>query len=165
MGRGRGAFPTGGREHDAAPAAMTDPLRISFDVDCPPDHAFTVWTSKIGTWWPRDHTVSGDPEEVVLEGSLGGRIYERTSGGERHEWGEVTVWEPPRRLSYLWHIGRARETATAVDIIFVGEGTTRTRVEIEHSGWESLGDEGDVGGDKNRGGGGGWPRHLRGPGK
>ena len=89
---------------------MTAPLRISFDVDCPPQHAFTVWTSKIGTWWPRDHTVSGDPEEVVLESGPGGRIYERTSTGERHEWGEVTVWEPPRRLAYLWHLGRDRAT-------------------------------------------------------
>ncbi len=131
---------------------MTAPLRISFDVDCPPDHAFDVWTSKIGTWWPRDHTVSGDPEEVVLECGRGGRIYELTSAGERHDWGEVTVWEPPRRLSYLWHIGRTREMATAVDITFVGEGGTRTRVEIEQSGWEALGEEADAWRDKNRGG-------------
>ena len=95
-------------ENTAHPAAMTAPLLISFDVDCSADHAFTVWTSKIGTWWPSDHTVSGDPEEIVLEGYPGGRIYERTSTGERHEWGEVTTWEPPRRLSYRWHIGRAQ---------------------------------------------------------
>jgi uncharacterized protein YndB with AHSA1/START domain len=131
---------------------VTAPLRITIDVDCPPEHAFSVWTSKIGSWWPRDHTVSGDPEEVVLESGRGGRIYERTSAGEQHEWGEVTVWEPPRRLSYRWHIGRTRETATEVDITFVGESATRTRVEIEHSGWEALGDEADVWRDKNRGG-------------
>ncbi len=29
------------------------------------------------TWWPDDHTVTGDPETVVLEPYLGGRIYER----------------------------------------------------------------------------------------
>ena len=70
---------------------MTSPLRLSFDVDCAPDHAFSVWTSKIGTWWPRDHTVSGDAAEVVLEAGAGGRIYERTASGTRHDWGEVTV--------------------------------------------------------------------------
>ncbi len=131
---------------------MTAPLRISFEVDCPPQHAFAVWTSKIGSWWPRDHTVSGDPDEIVLESGTGGRIYERTSEGGRHEWGEVTVWEPPRRLSYLWHIGRDRAAATAVEITFVGEGGTRTRVEIEHSGWETLGDAADVARDQNRAG-------------
>ena len=106
---------------------MTAPLLISFDVDCSADHAFNVWTSKIGTWWPSEHTVSGDPEEIVLEGYPGGRIYERTSTGERHEWGEVTTWEPPRRLSYLWHIGRERETATEVEISFIDEGVARAR--------------------------------------
>ena len=131
---------------------MTSPLRLSFDVDCAPDHAFTVWTSKIGSWWPRDHTVSGDAAQVVLEAGPGGRIYERTAAGTQHEWGEVTVWEPPRRLSYLWHIGRGRSTATEVAITFVDEGGARTRVEIEHTGWEVLGDEAETWRDKNRGG-------------
>src|SRR6202451_4205878 len=108
-----------GRNHPPPPPAMTAPLLISFDVDCPADHAFNVWTTKIGTWWPRDHTVSGDPEEIVLESGPGGLIYERTSTGERHEWGEVTAWAPPRRLSYLWHIGRERGTATEVEITFI----------------------------------------------
>jgi uncharacterized protein YndB with AHSA1/START domain len=129
---------------------MTAPLLISFDVDCSADHAFTVWTSKIGTWWPSDHTVSGDPEEIVLEGYPGGRIYERTSTGERHEWGEVTTWEPPRRLSYLWHIGRARETATEVEISFTDEGAARTRIDIAHSGWDEAGEDAEARRDQNR---------------
>ena len=31
---------------------MTEPLRMSFDVACSAGHAFTVWTSGIGIWWP-----------------------------------------------------------------------------------------------------------------
>jgi Activator of Hsp90 ATPase homolog 1-like protein len=131
---------------------MTAPLLISFDVDCPADHAFKVWTSKIGTWWPRDHTVSGDPDDIVLESGPGGRIYERTSTGERHEWGEVTGWEPPRRLSYLWHIGRERATATEVEITFVDQGAMRTRIEIVHSGWDKVGEDAQTRRDQNRSG-------------
>jgi uncharacterized protein YndB with AHSA1/START domain len=131
---------------------MSDPLRVTFDVDCPPDHAFTVWTSRLGTWWPRDHTVSGEPEEIVLEHGPGGRIYERTAEGEQHDWGQVTVWEPPHRLAYLWHIGRERATATEVEINFVGDGAMRTRVEIVHSGWDKLGDQAAARRDQNRGG-------------
>ena len=46
---------------------MTAPLRMAFEVACSADHAFTVWTSGIGAWWPPDHTVTGRAEEVVLQ--------------------------------------------------------------------------------------------------
>ena len=47
---------------------MTSPLRITFDVACPAEHAFAMWTSRIGTWWPPDHTVTGDQDlAIVLE--------------------------------------------------------------------------------------------------
>ena len=56
---------------------MTAPLRMSFDVACSAGHAFTVWTAGIGAWWPPDHTMTGRAEAVVLQGGVGGRIYER----------------------------------------------------------------------------------------
>ena len=62
------------------------------------------------------------------------------------------MWEPPHRLSYLWHIGRERGTATEVEISFVSDGATKTRIEIVHSGWETLGDEAGARRDQNRGG-------------
>jgi uncharacterized protein YndB with AHSA1/START domain len=130
---------------------LSAPLHITFGVDCPPRHAFAVWTSNIGTWWPPDHTVTGSPDEIVLEARPGGQIYE-TSAGVKHAWGEVTVWEPPRRLAYLWHLGRDRGDATEVEIRFVDEGGDRTRIEIEHSGWERLGDTADTWRDRNRAG-------------
>ena len=116
-----------------------EPLRLSFDVACSADHAFGVWTSRISTWWPPDHTVTGNAEQVVLQGDVGGRIYERTADGAEHDWGEVTVWQPPTRLAYLWHLGTSRSNATEVDIRFVAVGDQATRVEIEHRGWERLG--------------------------
>jgi uncharacterized protein YndB with AHSA1/START domain len=99
---------------------MTDPLRLSFDVKCSPKHAFGVWTERFGEWWPTDHTVSGHLDAaVVLQGRVGGRIYERTPDGREHDWGEITIWEPPARLAYSWHIGRHRQDATEVEIRFL----------------------------------------------
>ncbi len=120
---------------------MTAPLELAFSVACHPAEAFTVWTERFSTWWPDDHTVTGDPASVVLEPRLGGRIYERTLEGTEHDWGEVIVWEPPDRLCYLWHLRRDRADATEVEIRFLGEGAG-TRVEIEHRGWERLGTAG-----------------------
>ncbi len=122
---------------------MTAPLTLAFDVECSVEHAFTVWTERIGSWWPADHTVTGrDDVTVVLQGGIGGRIYERTTDGIEHDWGEVTVWEPPRQVSYLWHIGAARADATEVDIHFVARADGGTRVEVEHRGWDRLGSAG-----------------------
>jgi uncharacterized protein YndB with AHSA1/START domain len=132
---------------------VIEPIRLAFDVACPVDHAFDVWTSRIDRWWPADHTVSvEDGLRVVLEGRPGGRIFERTAGGAEHDWGEVTVWEPPTRLGYLWHLRRDRADATEVEIRFVDRGDATTRVEIEHRGWERLGADGESWRDRNHGG-------------
>ena len=131
---------------------MIEPIRLSFEVACRPDHAFEVWTGRIGQWWPVDHTVSGEPGvAVVLEPRRGGRIFERTVGGVEHDWGEVTTWEPPSRFAYLWHLGRDRTDATEVEIRFVDRGAA-TLVEIEHRGWEAIGTDGESWRDRNVGG-------------
>lgn len=131
---------------------MIEPLRIGFDVQCSLDHAFTTWTLRINHWWPADHTVTGRADaEVVLEPRVGGRIFERTPEGTEHEWGEVTVWDPPNRLGYLWHMRRDRADATQVEIRFQADGPT-TRVEVEHTGWERLGAAAQEWRDRNVGG-------------
>jgi hypothetical protein len=122
-----------------------EPLRMSFEIACPPDHAFDVWTTRLSSWWPTGHSVSGDPGAVVtLEPHLGGRIYERTPDGQEIDWGEITSWNPPHGLAYLWHIGRDRAQATDVEVRFVADGDGRTRLDIVHSGWERLGAEGEA---------------------
>jgi hypothetical protein len=123
---------------------VTAPLRLSFAVDCAADHAFEVWTSCIGVWWPPDHTVSGDPDAVVIEGHVGGRIFERTRDGAEHDWGVVTEWDPPRGLTFTWHLGRVADEATEVALRFVADGDAHTLVTIEHRGWERLAQFGDI---------------------
>jgi hypothetical protein len=122
---------------------MIEPMRLSFEIQCSAEHAFEVWTTRLPSWWPKGHSASGDPETVVtLEPRLGGRIFERTTDGTEIEWGEITIWEPPQRLGYLWHIARDRQDATDVDLHFVDLGDGTSRLDIVHTGWERLGVEG-----------------------
>ena len=68
-------------------------------------------------WWPPEHTALHEPgAEIVFEHRVGGRIFERTPQGDEIEWGEITEWEPPRRLRYRWHIATDPANATDVEI-------------------------------------------------
>ena len=122
---------------------MIEPLRISFDIACSPDHAFSTWTGRASSWWPAEHTVSHEPgAAIVFEPRAGGRIFERTRQGTEIEWGEIVEWDPPRRLRYLWHIATDPANATDVEIVFRELSDSTTRVEIEHGGWDRLGEIG-----------------------
>lgn len=117
---------------------MSAPIVMRLRVECSPEHAFDVWTRRIGLWWPRGHSVSGDPGlSVEIEPRAGGRVVERTPAGAEHVWGEVTAWEPPDRLAYLWHIYEARPEATDVEVTLAPDHGG-TLVTVTHTGWERL---------------------------
>lgn len=118
------------------------PIRRSVSVSWDPDRAFRRFTSDFGTWWPSSsHSIGGPTvRRVVFEPRDGGRIYEEHVDGRRFQWGQVLVWEPPRRVKFTWH--PAREPATAQDVLieFVPEDGG-TRVELTSTGWERWGDK------------------------
>jgi len=140
---------------------VIEPIRLAFEVGCPAERAFSTWTELTSTWWPGSHTVSAVAGlEIRFEPRVGGRIYERTPLGVEHDWGEITAWEPPGRLGYLWHLRADRADATEVEIRFTSIAADRTRVEIEHRGWERLGAAGEERRDRNRGGWAGLVPHY-----
>lgn len=131
---------------------LIEPLRIEFDVECSPDHAFDTWTAKATSWWPPEHTVSHERgAEIVFEPRVGGRIFERKSDGSEIDWGRIVEWERPRRIRYSWHIATDPKNATDVSIDF-RRAPRGTRIEIEHGGWERLGELGQTWRDANRAG-------------
>jgi len=133
---------------------MIEPFRLAFDVDAPQVHAFETYTREIDRWWPASHTHTGRSDlRIVLEGRVGGRIFERTPDGDEFDWGRIRVWEPPSRLVYSWHLLRDPMQATEVEIRFRSIDDDATRIEIEHRGWERLGAEGQDERDKH---GSGW---------
>ena len=70
------------------------------------------------------------------------------------------MWDPPRRLVYLWHLRFDRADATEVEVTFAAAGTG-TAVRIEHRGWERLGAVAEERRDRNLRGWSGVVEHFR----
>ena len=125
---------------------VIEPNRKSISVKAPVERAFATFTDGIAQWWPLDsHSVGAGrddvrTETVLFEGRVAGRLYERMSDGQEAAWGEVLVWEPPGRIVLSWHPGyEDASKSTEIEVRFTPEGDG-TRVELEHRGWERLGE-------------------------
>lgn len=125
------------------------PIRKAVSVNRSMQDAFRIFTESMGRWWPLEtHAVFAEgeagvrPETAVFEGREGGRVFERTTDGREVQWAEVLVWEPPRRLVLAWRTNPDSPAPTEIEVTFreIEEGTTE--VELEHRGWERLGDRG-----------------------
>lgn len=127
-------------------------VRVEVTVEASIDRAFTVFTERCDTWWPRSYRL-GEAERtgLVLEPGVGGRWYQRDAAGTECDWGRVLTWDPPRHLVLAWQIAPGfapepdPERASRVDVRFVADGPDRTRVTLVHSeferhgeGWESM---------------------------
>ena len=142
------------------------PVRISIVVEAPVPRAFEVFTQDMKAWWPADHhLLEGEVAEMVFEAQPGGRIYDRATDGRECTWARVVAYEPPDRAVFTWDINPAWEIETdperssEVEVRFIAESESRTRVELEHRHLERHGDgwEGMHGAVSSPGG---WPKTL-----
>lgn len=110
-------------------------VRKEVVVPVDPARAFEAFTAEIATWWPlASHSVGGDDAVgVSIDPRVGGLVAEATRAGERHVWGVVRLWDPPRRAVMSWHPGHQASDPTEVEVSF--EPTPDgTRVILEHRG-------------------------------
>lgn len=116
-------------------------IRRSIHVACPIEHAFETFTARMTDWWPlATHSIGEErAQTVVVEGRLGGRIYERMDDGTEAHWAWVRVWEPPHRLLLEWQVNPHAPAPTEIEVRFVTEAAG-TRVDLEHRGWEAYGE-------------------------
>jgi uncharacterized protein YndB with AHSA1/START domain len=128
-------------------ATATEAIRRSVTVDCSVEQAFETFTERIHEWWPLGkHSIeqyeSGNPAEtVVFQGGAGGQIYERTTKGEELKWADVVAYEPPHRFVLAWSPNRDQHRPkTEIEVTFTDEDG-KTRVDLEHRGWEAFGAE------------------------
>jgi uncharacterized protein YndB with AHSA1/START domain len=115
------------------------PVRQSTLVRSGIEHTFDVFVRTLGVWWPVQAFSAGRDRvrDVTLERRVGGRAYETWCDGSTVTWGELLVWQPPKRLTMTWN---GTPAPTEVELVFTALGPALTRVAVEHRGWEALSD-------------------------
>jgi uncharacterized protein YndB with AHSA1/START domain len=148
-------------------SAAATSIRHEIVVEAPIDRAFSVFTGDFGSFKPREHNLLGaDIAETVFEPRAGGHIYDRGVDGSECRWARVLAYEPPERVVFSWDINPQwrpetdPERTSEVEVRFMSEGDSRTRVELEHrhldrhgEGWEGVREGVDSEG--------GWPLYLQ----
>jgi uncharacterized protein YndB with AHSA1/START domain len=129
----------------------TDPnsVRKAIRVEAPREVAWQTFTEQMRTWWPLAVYKIGKANAVdaVIEPHVGGRWYERGDDDSTCDWGRVLVWEPPSRLVLSWDINGDFQyvpgLGTEIEVRFIAENESTTRVELEHRRFDRFGDRRD----------------------
>jgi uncharacterized protein YndB with AHSA1/START domain len=111
------------------------PIGLEYALPCSPEHAFAVYTGRIGDWWDPDYTANaGTLQGVTIEPRVGGRVYATHSDMGEHEWGEVTVFDPGRRLVHTFTLAQDPESPSEVTAELVADGDGCV-LRFAHGGW------------------------------
>jgi uncharacterized protein YndB with AHSA1/START domain len=120
---------------------MTSKAFLAVRVPADPARAFEAFTQQIASWWRPDRLLRITPHgdgELRFEPGANGRLVARLSNGETFEIGRISVWEPGRRLVFVWRQASfSPEQATEVEVLFEPAGE-ETRVSIEHRAWDTI---------------------------
>lgn len=119
--------------------AQDDVAHARASVNLSPPVAYEKFRHDIARWWPREYTYSGYAmEDLYLEGRKGGVFWERGPEGFRCDLARVMRWMPPEKMILRWHISPSHRPepdpvrASEVEIRFISDGGTGTRIEVEH---------------------------------
>jgi uncharacterized protein YndB with AHSA1/START domain len=129
-------------------------VQTSVTVEAPAERAFEVFTGDMKSWWPPEHHIlASELVDTVVEPRTGGALYDVGADGNSCQWGTVVAFEPPSRFVFQWNVSLQWQVeldpakSSEVEVRFIPEGPSTTRVELEHrnlerhgEGWESMRD-------------------------
>jgi len=120
-------------------------VRKSVTVSASPEVAFDIFTEDFDSWWPRTHHIGKAPmTKGIIERRVGGRCYTEHEDGSEVDWGTILSWEPPQRLLIAWQIAANWQfepdlkKSSEVEIRFTPVENDKTRVDLEHRGFERM---------------------------
>lgn len=116
--------------------ASTSPITREYRLRCSAEDAFATYTRRIGDWWHPRYTANPETvEAVTIEPHVGGRVYATHRDLGEHDWGEVSVWEPGRRLVHRFTLAQDPMRPTEVAVEFTADEGGGSTMRFAHGGW------------------------------
>jgi hypothetical protein len=110
------------------------PIEHTYVVACSPEHAFEVFTSRIGTWWHPAYAEE-DLVDVQVQPYAGGLATMGYADGHTVQWGTVLTWDPPGHYAQSFTLAQDPDHPSRLDLTFADNGDGTTTVEFAHDGW------------------------------
>ncbi len=112
-------------------------------VDVPMGRAFDVFVN-MTAWWPlTTHAIGEAPAQAaIVEPRVGGRWFSIDKFGDEDDIGRVIAYDRPERIVLSWEISHGfrydPSFETEIEVRFVAESPSRTRVHLEHRRFETY---------------------------
>jgi uncharacterized protein YndB with AHSA1/START domain len=108
------------------------PVVCTVEIAAPRERVFELFTepAELVKWWP---------DAVALEPREGGDVHLEFPNGDVN--GTITTFDPPAALGFTWVRSAAPDVVTQVDVELTETDDGGTRVELRHTGWESVPEE------------------------
>jgi Activator of Hsp90 ATPase homolog 1-like protein len=102
---------------------------------CSAQHAFVVYTGRIGEWWDPNYSANAETlRAVTIEPRVGGRVFATHEDLGEHDWGEVTIWEPARRFAHTFTLAQDPQSPSEVSVEFTHH-EAGCGLRFAHGGW------------------------------
>jgi uncharacterized protein YndB with AHSA1/START domain len=123
------------------------PVRKQVMVNANQQRAFDLFTNEMSRWWPATHNILKSPiKQYVIEPRAGGRWYAVGEDGSSCQTGYVIDWHPPQLVVLAWQLSAEWQfdpaLVTEVEVRFIAESASTTRVELEHRHLQRMGERG-----------------------
>ena len=118
---------------------MSSRVLVALRVRASPERAFTAFTDEIGQWWQPNALFQFTPGRNGTLAFDDGRLVETYDDGTDFVVGIVKEWDPPRKLVLSWRqAGFEPDQETELHVQFDDTDDGRTRVTVEHYGWDTI---------------------------
>lgn len=109
-------------------------------INAAPERVFAALTGQVSAWWGAPYLLTDAPQAIILEPTVGGRLYEVSGEGEGALWATVTAIRKNHWLELTGPVGMSGAMHSVVSFALEPKGEA-TVVKLTHHAVGELGED------------------------